>query len=373
MQEYIFIHLNNYSISNLYCQIDLGRFYSDVSDMHQHHPNKTILLFHIFENLQFSENLSFGLEAFRNVLEHFNRKYYFVLDGLYEGEHQLINSNNILYLNWGMVYVYCNVFLKKHPSVKEYNPTTGKGLYLCGKGTKQHRIGLLKKLYETDTIHNLVWSFINTNAEKREIRDKFFSDYTDDQFQQFINHCERILDYNPNYQPPEHEMTFAHYGYPCDISLYEQTGFSVISETWIHFNNHLFTEKTWRAIANKHPFIMVGQIKNIPKLRELGFRTFNHYLTIPEYDQIENDLDGKLDAVVTNLTNFRTLLEKKEPNIMEQLKQDTEYNFDRFTQLSRMGINKFLSALQEDENFIQSILEFHVEFQGYQRHDSNNG
>lgn len=366
MTEYIFIHLNKYSVKHFYSQIDLEGFYLDIKDISEHHPDKTILLFHVFENLKFSESLCFGLEAFRSILDNFNVKYYFVLDGSFEGEHQLINSHNILYLNWGTMFVYANVFLTKHPAVTEYNPKTGKGLFFCGKGAKEHRVGLLKKFYETDTIHNLVWSFTNTVTEKNEIRNKFFSEYSDEQYQAFLNHCERILDYKPEYD--EHSWTFSHNGYPCDISLYENTGFSIISETWISHSTHLFTEKTWRAIVNKHPFIMVGPVSNIAKLQNLGFKTFNEYMTIPDYDKIDSSLDDRLNAIVTNSADFRTLLEKKEPQVMERLKQDTEYNFDRFTQLARIDVNKFLSALQEDESFLQSILLFHNQFLEYERH-----
>lgn len=371
MTEYIFIHLSKYSVKHFYSQIDLETFYFDIKHISENHPDKTILFFHIFENLEFSKSLSFGLEAFRSIVDHFKVKYYFVLDGSYEGEHQIINSHNILYLNWGMMFVYYNVFIKKHPNTLEYNPESGKGLFFCGKGTKEHRIGLLKKFYDTDTIHNLVWSFINTDTEKNEIRNRFFSDYTDEQYQAFLNHCERILDYTPEYD--DNSWTFSHNGYPCDISLYERTGFSIISETWINHSNHLFTEKTWRAIVNKHPFIMVGPIHNITKLRNLGFKTFNEYLTIPEYDRIDSNVSDRLDAIVINASDFRTLLEKKEPHIMEQLKQDTEYNHDRFTQLARIGVNKFLSALQEDESFLESILHFHNQFLAYDRSVDDNG
>ena len=118
---------------------------------------------------------------------------------------------------------------------------------------------------------------------------------------------------------------------------------------------------------------MVGPIHNITKLRNLGFKTFNEYLTIPEYDRIDSNVNDRLDAIVTNASDFRTLLEKKEPHIMEQLKQDTEYNYDRFTQLARIGINKFLSTLQEDESFLESILHFHNQFLAYDRSVDDNG
>jgi len=356
MQEYIFLHLSHYSVNHFYGQVDIENFYLDIKHISEHHAGKTVLLFHIFENLLITEINSLGLEAFRNVLDHFKIKYYFVLDGLYQDDHQTINSGNILNLNWGMLYVYYNTSMKNHEKVQEYNPTTGKGLFFCGKGNKEHRVGLLKKFYETDTLHNLSWSFIVPEQEKQAIRNKFFSDYTTEEYNNFIQHCERTLDYKPNYD--DTVWTFSHIGYPCDISLYEKTGFSIISETWVTSGTYLMTEKTWRVFSNKHPFIMVGAPFNVIRLKELGFKTFNEYLTITDYDTIDC-LNDRLDAVVTNAANLRTLIEKKEPELMEQLKIDTEYNYDRFNQLARININNFLSALQEDESLLESIIDFH--------------
>jgi hypothetical protein len=356
MQEYIFLHLSHYSSKNFYCHVDIENFYLDIKDISEHHGDKTVLLFHIFENLELSQINAFGLEAFRNILDHFKVKYYFVLDGLYQGQHQLINSHNIITLNWGMLYVYYNTMIKNHERIEAYNPVTGKGLFFCGKGNKPHRIGLLKKFYETDTLHNLTWSYINTDVEKQQIKNEFFSEYTDEDYIHFTQQCERVLDYTPEYD--ENSWTFSHFGYPCDLNLYKNTGFSIISETWVNFGTHLMTEKTWRVISNKHPFIMVGSPYNVIKLKQLGFKTFNEYLTIPDYDTIDH-LDDRLDAVVTNASNLRTLLEKKEPELMEQLKIDTEYNCARFNQLARDDINNFLSALQADESLLESIVEFH--------------
>ena len=81
MTEYIFIHLSKYSVKHFYSQIDLETFYFDIKHISENHPDKTILFFHIFENLEFSKSLSFGLEAFRSIVDHFKVKYYFVLDG----------------------------------------------------------------------------------------------------------------------------------------------------------------------------------------------------------------------------------------------------------------------------------------------------
>lgn len=68
-----------------------------------------------------------------------------------------------------------------------------------------------------------------------------------------------------------------HYlGYPYDERLYRISNFSLIAETHFSGNQEFHpTEKTYRAIANKHPFIIASTPLFLSKLRRKGYRTFS--------------------------------------------------------------------------------------------------
>lgn len=362
MPNYQLVHLYFYSNKGFYATVDVEKFYLDMYDLKAHNPDVTVIFFHIFENLYARTQMILGIEALRPVLEHLNLKYYFVLDGNYN--HQIINPKNITTLNWGMMFTWYQVKLKNHALSTRLNPTDGRGLFLCGKGDKEHRVGLLKKFYETGNLHNLSWSFNNSKQILQTIRERFFQDYSDAQFDTFVKECTRTLDYDPNYNSDD--QIFSHFGFPFPASIYKETGFSIITETQAQQDTHLFTEKTWRAIVNKHPFIMMGPVKNIERLEELGFKTFTKYLKIPDYHTIHN-LSDRMDAIVTNAVHLRTELEKKDVDFYRQLRYDTECNYSLFMELAQKDIEKFLSDVQGDMSLIESTVHFHNYIQAFKR------
>jgi hypothetical protein len=79
--------------------------------------------------------------------------------------------------------------------------------------------------------------------------------------------------------------TAAH-SYPLHQKLSQDTVFEIVSETDTGKNLFL-TEKTFKAILNKSPFIMLGNRFILKYLRHLGFKTF-HPIINEEYDTLSN-------------------------------------------------------------------------------------
>ncbi len=71
-----------------------------------------------------------------------------------------------------------------------------------------------------------------------------------------------------------------HYlGYPYDERLYRVTNFSLIAETHYDGNQEFHpTEKTYRAIANKHPFIIASTPFFLTNLKRKGYKTFSNLI-----------------------------------------------------------------------------------------------
>jgi len=93
-----------------------------------------------------------------------------------------------------------------------------------------------------------------------------------------------------------------------DVEMFRNSYFSLVTET--HFFPHpikdskylyevFFTEKTYKPIVMKHPFILVAPAKSLHYLRQLGYKTFSPYIN-EVYDTIE-DNEQRLLAVVTEV------------------------------------------------------------------------
>ena len=107
---------------------------------------------------------------------------------------------------------------------------------------------------------------------------------------------------------------------------FERTILSVITETTWNQGEIFITEKTFRAIAHGHPFIIVGPNGFLGKLRELGFKTFDGILD-ESYDNIANHRH-RLDAIVNEIKRLcnldpvtRKLIYKQLHDIAMQNKQ----------------------------------------------------
>ena len=92
---------------------------------------------------------------------------------------------------------------------------------------------------------------------------------------------------------------------PVVSDHYERTILSVVTETTWNQKEIFISEKTFKAIAHGHPFIIVGPAGFLKKLRELGFNTFAGVLN-ERYDEIE-DHNSRLLAVADEVQRLCNL------------------------------------------------------------------
>ena len=72
------------------------------------------------------------------------------------------------------------------------------------------------------------------------------------------------------------------------IDTYYQTSLiSVVTETNFEVPDIFNTEKIFKPMVHRHPFILVGPYKTLEKLRELGYKTFSDFWD-ESYDDIED-------------------------------------------------------------------------------------
>jgi hypothetical protein len=81
------------------------------------------------------------------------------------------------------------------------------------------------------------------------------------------------------------------------IDTYYQTSLiSVVTETNFEEPDIFNTEKIFKPMVHRHPFILVGPYKTLEKLREFGYKTFNEFWD-ESYDSIEDPNERMLKIV----------------------------------------------------------------------------
>lgn len=242
---------------------------------------------------------------------------------------------------------------------------TDKFLFLGGIPSRTNRINLLHKFYEQGMLSNAEWSFFPpwTDDDKQWCRHALQT-LTDEQYDNFIAYCDRGVDtlyadakdYSKlnGTQLKEQRIYDKEWlkdpGF-IDPSVYANTCFSVIAEGNAYppatdFN--FLTEKTWRAVANCHPFIIAGYPEQVEYAQRCGLKTFNEYFLIKDYHLIEDEYE-RLDAVVKNTAYFLDTYASNANSIAADVKHNYEL-FNDITTATKGQISK-LSITDQDRYF----------------------
>ena len=87
--------------------------------------------------------------------------------------------------------------------------------------------------------------------------------------------------------------------------MYKETFFSLVSETLFGEDKEslFITEKTFKPIAYRHPFMIVGSMGTLRHLRYLGYETFPEMFGITE-PNVPNFINNKYYSINFSIFNF---------------------------------------------------------------------
>ena len=156
-------------------------------------------------------------------------------------------------------------------------------LFLNAKIQKTNRLNLAIRLHNHKMLKNAVWS-LNTAYTAKDLYPRvshLISKSDFDLFYSKIPHSPDNIKYDSQ---ADHYL-----GYPFDHTMYEKTKYSIVAETHVSNNDpFMITEKTARAIINKHPFIIASTPRFLEKLHAREYETFSN-LWPEDYDLIHDD------------------------------------------------------------------------------------
>jgi hypothetical protein len=302
-----------------------------------------VVMLDVSEGRVYSDDSPAMLVELEQVIKSFDIGYTFILDGEYEDLSEVKGVSNIIYSDFLAFSSYINSIDSEDQECNEFwNNTKTKGLWTIGRVERPHRAILMSKLWENNLLDRIDWSFYTYSDNKDYIHKTLLSHYDDLTFEKFIKDCTRSLDFTANTDDNFHSS-----GYPFDPNLYRNTSFSIVTESDFNIYDYhqpeftpKITEKTYRTIINKHPFISAWFPGMIKKLKSKGYRTFEEYTTNPNYNEIR-DLDTRLNAIVTNIDTFHERLTR--PEVVEKVRADIEYNYQHYLKHVEIELAKLQS------------------------------
>jgi len=146
----------------------------------------------------------------------------------------------------------------------------------------------------------------------------------------------------------------------------------VVTETCFWEQKKHLTEKIFKPIVLKQPFILLGCSDNLKYLKEYGFKTFDKWWS-EDYDDIEDPI-LRLRTVCTLLEKICKMSNAEIKNILRDMEEVLEYNFQWF--YSRDFVNMIIDELNTNLENIVSQPDFaknqETWFQSYPTEVENN-
>ena len=111
--------------------------------------------------------------------------------------------------------------------------------------------------------------------------------------------------------------------------IYLDTWVTIISEaSFSDADETVFiSEKTFKPIACKHPFMFLGNKGSLKKLREMGYKTFHPFID-ESYDELSTF--DRFDAIIKELKRIDTIPDKFK--WIQSMKDILEHNYQVLNQ-----------------------------------------
>lgn len=130
------------------------------------------------------------------------------------------------------------------------------------------------------------------------------------------------VDYKNNAFIPNHSFV---------LSAVEQTQESfcyLVTETCYWERKHHLTEKIFKPIISRMPFVLVGPAHNLKYLREYGFKTFDKWID-ESYDDIEDPI-LRMQAIGDTMKQICSRSDDELYEMLQEMTPILEHNYDRF-------------------------------------------
>ena len=149
----------------------------------------------------------------------------------------------------------------------------------------------------------------------------------------------------------ENENVLGNIGIPNDIctlgshDLWQQAFINVVTETTT--NGTFLSEKIWKPIIGKRPFLLLGPPGSLMRLTELGFKTFHKWFD-EDYDA-EEDQEWAIHIIVDTLEGISQLNHNEQLQMYSEMKEILEYNHHHFFNEFARSNKKLMKTIVRDE------------------------
>jgi hypothetical protein len=215
---------------------------------------------------------------------------------------------------------------------------------LVAKLKKVSRFLTAYSFYKKNLLDNSIISLL-CEHEDIEIHKNQFPEIEEGFYQEIQKH------YGPKYNNLKEEnlgkndVGIAYTGWPNDSRIYDRSSVSVICETserWTGWTPEFITEKTYRPIMNRHPFVIQGSPGMLQHLRNVGYKTFETVID-ESYDK-STEVNYK---VVDQVTEAAVDLVKQTIKSAPLIQEIVDHNYNKLIEIGSNNIKNLSDCILE--------------------------
>jgi len=302
--------------------------------------DKTKLLFDNLYEGNFTPMVNKIYESIKNTSIRPEQIYYFscALDSdkhhdIYCHTHDIIRKINIYSCNAWEYHAYITSTIK---DIK-YRIENKEKTFLCfNRVLRTHRLALLGLILENNLLENTYYSFFDDivygkfsdiiNTVKNNLSEETYRIIED---QYYLNKSQFPL--KLNIEGHENQTSIK----KEDLILFQKSYFSLVTETYFFTTTYpgdideqtiFFSEKIFKPIIMKHPFVLVSRPHSLEYLKKLGYRTFSPFID-ESYDNIDND-EERLLAIVREVSRMNNFTSDEWIKWQTNIKPIIEHNYN---------------------------------------------
>jgi hypothetical protein len=202
--------------------------------------------------------------------------------------------------------------------------------------TSNHRVYrslLISELFKRDILNHGYVSYSDIcpdnhkhyNTNLYDARDTGL--ITDDTMYEVLNNLKQIpmplrVDFVDETHIPNHSFQLS------AVEATQESFCYLVTETCYWERKHHLTEKIFKPIVSKMPFVLVGAAHNLKYLREYGFKTFSPWID-ESYDDIEDPI-LRMQAIGETMNKICSYSDSELESMLAEMKPILEHNYELF-------------------------------------------
>lgn len=264
-----------------------------------------------------------------------NNDILFFLNSSYEN---LNTESNVFIVDLFAVVAYLKITKEDYPtSQTTFKDRPKKVNLLLGKVSKPPRFSVLEEFYNNELLQESLIGLLTTEKEITELLPKGNKDTRD--FRNLLISKIGSLDGLQSYRSGRY---FSSPGWSGNTYIYDNSNLSYVVETWAHVPV-FHTEKIYRPIINRHPFVLMASEGSLASLKNKNFLTFSDIID-ESYDAIE----FVPDRIKKTVSQARIFLEKSEVN-SDKIQEIVDHNYETFI---KYADNEYQRAMKYLKDFL---------------------